>query len=49
MELSNFAFHEELGVLQEELPNYFLEEGELVRKCANGNIQFCTSQEKGIE
>ena len=49
MELSNFAFHKELGVLCEELPHYFLQEGELKRRFANDDIKLCVSKEKGIE
>jgi hypothetical protein len=49
MELRNFTFHQELGVLQEELPNYFLKVGELKRKFANGDIKLCITQEKGIK
>ena len=43
MELSNFAFHEELGILREELPHYFLKEEKLKRSFANGHIKLCIS------
>jgi hypothetical protein len=36
MELSDFAFHEELGILQAKLPHYFLKKGKLKRSFANG-------------
>ena len=49
MELSDFAFHEELGTLRAEVPRYFLEEGKLKRDFANGQVKFCISQEEGIE
>ena len=49
MKLSNFAFHKELGVLQEELPHYFLKERKLKQIFANGQIKLCLSQEKRIE
>jgi hypothetical protein len=49
MELSNFAFHEELGVLREELPSYFLQNEDLNRRLANGDIKLCISREKGIK
>ena len=49
MELSNFAFHEELGILKEELPHYFLKEGKLKRSFVNGQIKLCISQDKGME
>ena len=49
MELSNFAYHEELGVLREELPSYFLKEGKLKWRIADGDIKLCISQEEGIE
>ena len=49
MELSNFAFHEELGVSREELPQYFLQEGKLKRKLTNGDIKLCISKDKGIK
>ena len=49
MELSNFAFYEEFGVLHEELPRYFLKKRELKRRFADGDIKLCVSQEKGVE
>jgi hypothetical protein len=49
MELSDFAFHEELGTLWAELPRYFLKEGKLKLSFANGQTKLCISQEKGIE
>ena len=49
MKLSDFAYHEELGLLREELPNYFLKDGELRRKFAKGGVKLCISQETGIE
>ena len=49
MELSDFAFHEELGVLRKELPYYSLQKGELKWRFANGDIKLCVSKEKGME
>ena len=49
MELSDFAFHEELDTLRAEVPRYFLEEGKLKRNFASGQVKLCISQEKGIE
>ena len=48
MELSDFAYHKELGVLRNELPSYFLKEGKLKRRIADGDIKLCISQEEGI-
>ena len=49
MELSNFAFCEELGILKEEIPHYFLKEGKLKRSFPNGQIKLRIPQEKGME
>ena len=49
MELSNFAFHEEVGTLREELPHYFLNKEKLKQSFVNGHIKLCIFQEKKIE
>ena len=49
MELSNFGFHKELGLLREKLPSYFLEARDFKRRFAKGDIKLRISQEKGIE
>ena len=49
MELNNFVFHEELGVLRDDLSHYFLKEGKLKQSFANGQIKLCIPQDKGVE
>jgi hypothetical protein len=49
MELGKLDFHEELGVLKDELPNYFLEEDILNRRLTNGDIKLCISRGEGME
>ena len=49
MELSNFNFHEELGILRDGVPNYFLKEGELKERLANGDNKLCISRKELIE
>ena len=49
MELSDSAFHEELGVLWEDLLHYFLKERKLKRSFVNGQIKLCIPQDKGVE
>jgi hypothetical protein len=46
IKLSSFAFHQELGVLQEKLPSYFLKLGELKQRFANGDTKLCIAKEK---
>ena len=48
MELSKLDFHEGLGILKDEIPNYFLEEDILNRRL-NGDIKLCISRGEGIE
>jgi hypothetical protein len=49
MELSKLDFQEELGVLKNDIPNYFLEEDILNRRFPNGDIKLCISRGEGIE
>ena len=48
MELIELVFQEELGLLKEDIPDYFLEEDVLNRR-SNGDIKLCIFQDEGIE
>lgn len=49
MELSNFDFHKELGMLRDEISNFYLKKGESNQRFANGDNKLCIPQEKRIE
>ena len=49
MELSKLDFQEELGILKDGIPNYFLEEDILNRRLPNRDIKLCITRGEGIE